>query len=463
MVLSNLRPFLGRQRLALAIAAAINILVLVNVIFHHPKIGYDVAGHLDNVAVYPLRLPGPEDGGEFFSAPLPYLLPSIVDKFLDPTLSTVTRRTIDSKFMQSLNIFLSLGITILLWKIAETLKPGSETFKISLFAMLEVLTVYYKTFSQARGEPYVAFFVALVFYMTLKHLERLSTLTWRDGAKFGLVLGLLILSRQWGFFIFPALAGLAGIILLKHRTHFWRYARMVTAAVVTAFFVGGWFYLHLFFSFGSFTTFNREPSGFSFSNQPLDFYITTFVPSGKLFQTPVREEFNETMMPIFYSDVWGDYWGYFTYIHSDLFAYKANGETMIPYLGRVNLVSIYPSLILLAGLAFGAIALWRSLSAPALDPRQAFQAFLFLFVLVSWLGFLWFLISYPILPSEINNKATYMIQIFMALPLLAAGLLDRLRAWRAAAYSLAVLLLALVTAHNLPAMVTRFNWFLMMD
>jgi hypothetical protein len=161
--------------------------------------------------------------------------------------------------------------------------------------------------------------------------------------------------------------------------------------------------------------------------------------------------------PTFYSDTWGDYWGYFTVIQQDFLSFKATGKEMIPYMGRVNLVSIYPSLILLAGFLGGGIALIKGLRSKEIHPEQLFLAFLFMTIGISWIGYLWFLISYTF-HDGVNNKATYMIQIFMALPILASMFMEKIRTINSTIYKLGMLVLLLVFIHNLPAMITRYQW-----
>ncbi|HVP20751.1 MAG TPA: hypothetical protein VMS73_02705 [Anaerolineaceae bacterium] len=441
----------------MSIALVINALVLGNSIVHHPKIGYDVTEHLTYVQILPYRLPGPTDTSEYFSAPLPYLLPSLFDKVCAYSQWTDCRG-LDGKFMQILNFLLSIGITVLFWRIAEILRPGSDVFKVSLFAMLGILTVYYKTFSQARGEPYVAFFTVLVLFLILKYLKNPVGLGWKNGLKLGVVLGLLILSRQWGFFVFPAIALLVVLVFIKDKPAGRRLGGVFLVSLPVALVVGGWFYLHLYFSYGSMTAFNRSSAGFSFSNQPSSFYTSTGLKNFVLFKTPVRQNFDGTMLPIFYSDTWGDYWGYFSFIRNDVLNYKANGAEMIPYLGRVNLVSLFPTFILLAGLAIGAVALLNTIRRREFEFEPMALAFLFLLVFTSWAGFLWFLIAYPFVPGEINDKASYMIQVFMAIPVLAAFFLERILAWKRVVYNLGLVGLLLVFVHNFPALVTHFNW-----
>ena len=90
-----------------------------------------------------------------------------------------------------------MGATILLLMIAEQIKPGNRFFKISALMMLSLLTVYYKTFSQVRGEPYVVFFIALSICL-INEILKTTSFNYKLVIAAGITLGLLILSRQWG-------------------------------------------------------------------------------------------------------------------------------------------------------------------------------------------------------------------------------------------------------------------------
>lgn len=461
----RLSSFLRAHWSSVLVAVMLNAVILTNAILHHPKIGYDVTEHITYMQIMPFRLPTPADTPEFFSAPLPYLLPSLFDKVC-VAAGWENCRGLDGKFAQVLNFFLSIAITILLWKIAERLNPGSESMKVSMLALLGILTVYYKTFSQARGEPYVAFFVVLALYLILGVLQRLERITWKDGLGLGLVLGLLVLSRQWGFMLFPALGVLLALVLLKNWRLRGRITRFALVSLVTAFLVGGWFYLHLYFSYGTFTAFNLESKGgFSFSNQEPTFYRNLYLEDGALFKEPVRPNFGNTLFPIFYSETWGDYWGYLTFIYQDNPSVNAfaNQAEIAPYLGRVNLVSLFPTLILLLGAIYGAWRFARAWFERDFSPESGVYAFVFSAIVFSWMGYLWFLVSYPsvhlvsmqVIPT---NKATYMIQIFMLLPVLGAGLLERIKTFKPLLYWLVLAGLGLVFIHNMPALITRFLW-----
>jgi hypothetical protein len=433
----------------------INSLVLTNTIFHDPNIGYDVTAHLINVHILPYRLATQAETYEFFSPPLGYILPALVDKVCLYYHCTAWRDRIDGKSAQVINFFLSIGITILFWKIAELLRPGNKTLKISMLAMLGILTVYYKTFSQARGEPYVAFFAVWVIFLVLKVIKNPASISWKNGILLGVALGLLVLSRQWGFFLFPALAALVVLLFIIDHKAGYRLGGMFALSVVVAALVGGWFYVYLYRTYGSFTAAATQPSAFSLANHPLSYYTGLGVKGLKIIRVPIRPNLGNSLIPIFYSDTWGDYWGYFSFVDPNYARYRVNRAVIAPYLGRVNLVSFFPTLILLAGLTLGGYYVWKLLRQKEHSAERLFLAFLFFGTLASWLGYMWLLITYA--DAHDNFKPTYMIQIFMCLPILGAFFLEKIRTWKPVLYRLGMWLLLGVFVHNLPAMITHFS------
>jgi hypothetical protein len=215
-VVKKIGQFIRAHWLSLLVVIIINTIVLTNTIIHHPKIGYDVTDHLTYAQIFPYRFPTLQDTREYFSAPLAYFLPSLYDKVC-VYYQWNDCRGLDGRFWQILNFFISIVITTIIWKIAERLKPGNELFKVSMLSMLAILTVYYRTFSQARSEPYVALFMILTIAIILKQLQNLESINWKDGIQLGIVLGLLILSRQWGFFVFPAIGLLVILVYIKEK------------------------------------------------------------------------------------------------------------------------------------------------------------------------------------------------------------------------------------------------------
>ena len=100
-----------------------------------------------------------------------------------------------------------------------------------------------------------------------------------------------------------------------------------------------WFYYGLYKSYGSFIAFNMDRTKFSFSNQEFSFYIPNTEHLFALFTNPIRPNLNNQFISILYSDLWGDYWGYFTFT-SRFLEIGRNQLNIGAYLGRVNLLSL---------------------------------------------------------------------------------------------------------------------------
>ena len=454
----------------LGLFVLINLIVLINALVHNPKIGYDAVHHLTYLQVLFDRIPTQQDTPEFFSPPLPYILPAVFDKACEIVRNAEPHiplrnhsyfifscRTTDGKFAQYLNVLLSIATLYLVLLICNTTRPGNRFYKISTLVLVSVLTVYYKTFSQVRGEPYVIFFVVLSAYLLLKLLAapyQKSTIV-----ALGISLGLLILSRQWGFFIFPAII-LTGVwLLIKDYLNARPLIKPIIMTFILAMLVGGWFYLHLYVQYGTITAFNIENS----QRLPLDDFLPlirkTRIKDLDLFKEPIRPNFVGEPVPIFYSDTWGDYWGFFTYIkNKSTYGEQGfgNANEMGNYLGRVNLFSVIPTVVLGAGWLLAALRLFNFKKSFSID--DAGITLFFFIATTSIIGFTVFIINYYTLDDS-TLKASYILQFFVALTFLGADFLEWIRKSFRPLYALALILLGFVFLHNLPAFITRYILF----
>lgn len=470
------------RNIAFVIALAINLLVLIDNFLHNPEVGYDAQEHLDYISILPYRLPTMADQAEYYSPPLPYFLPSIADKICLQLNPNDNCQFIDGKIAQFLNLLLSIGITFLFFKLAELLRPGNDFFKISLLSFLGILTVYYKTFAQVRGEPYVAFFAVLITYQIARLIKYPDSTWWKQTVTLGISIGCLALSRQWGFFLLPAILVLTLFVFYKDRARGWGICRVIFPAFLIAFITGGWFYLYNLWAYGTLTPFNVSPQAFSFSNQPPSFYSKGF-NNPDLYTSPTRGVFNNQFVPIFYSEIWGDYWGYWVFIREPTLSlpYMANrpqvnmsfgpidlrkfvplldadGNQITAFLGSVNLVSLFPTMLMAASALTGLYYVAKYLATSQTEQYPAAYSFILFSLIFSFLGYMWFLIKYP-LDRGATIKATYMIQMFMLLPVLGAEMLDNIRKTNRYVYVAVFLLLLLVFLHNFPALITRYWWF----
>ena len=454
----------------------INLVVLSNAVRHDPRVGYDAEDHLKYIEVLStFRLPVRAETAEFFSPPLPYLLPAMARSTGFVTLWGA------AKTAQLLNVLYSIGLTLCLVSLCERVRPGDPWLKSVSLLCLGMLPVYYRTFAFVRGEPLLAFLGVFFVERSLAFLldRRWSTMR---GVALGAALSLVLLSRQWGFFLLPAVALFAGILAVLGRRS-WVH---MTGGVALVFLVGGlssaWFYLHLRQNVGSARAFNRAPvPGFSFANRPAEFYFGT---GGRpLFSEPIRPLLGNQLLPILHSEMWGDYWSAFVVngkdtrdgsylyggaLHLALSAeprpawLSTNRYEIGPYLGRANLVALVPGALLLAGLIFGVRSAWGYTASaylrpahgpPADDDATAVLTMLTLVVACTLAGYGWFLLKYP---GADTIKATYLLQIFPSLSLLTAEMLRRVRRRTPILWKALALCCVLAALHNLPLLFTHY-------
>jgi hypothetical protein len=220
----------------------------------------------------------------------------------------------------------------------------------------------------------------------------------------------------------------------------------------------------------------ESAASFSFSNQPLQFYIG--LSPDLLFSKPVRPNFPNQLLPIFYSETWGDYWNYFTVYAIDTREsrfvsgstlsriisegnrpdwFKTNHDTISNYLGRVNLISIFPSALAFIGILFAAVQVARRTRNPLVLYPAELAVLPLLSVMTSLAGYLWFIIMHINLAEGDTIKATYVLQIFPFVALLVGCFLDYVCKRSRFLYWLIIGGLFMSFVHNIPAMLTHYS------
>jgi hypothetical protein len=461
-----------RDTFLVVVFLLINAIVAYNAVLHDPWIGYDAENHLSYIrALSDFHLVSPSESYEFFSPPLPYLIPACLLAWTSLDLFAV------AKAGQLVNVLLSLGVTYFLLRICDTIVPEAR-IKQGALVCLGIFPVYYKTFAFVRGEPYVVFFTMLVLYFALG-LPADGRLKPGRLAWLGIFLGLLALSRQWGILVIAGVIFFWAVMAMLYPE--WRLSLWtgLLACVIIALCISAWFYVALHQRHGRATAFNRDPErGFSLANQPREFYFSVGV--SQLFTRPVRRAFPNQLMPLFYSDLWGDYWGYFNLYGKDKRSGKyvsggnlalavirdkspvwleTNWETMASYLGRVNLISLPASFLAMAAVLFGfrsVRTLWVCRRARPPSTLALSALFVLTGILFSFGGYFWFLIMYPNPVKGDTINATYMIQTLPMIAILVGCFLEwlsaRYRRWHVVAW----LALLLPFFHNFPVFFTRY-------
>ena len=210
-----------------------------------------------------LNLPSDKDSREFFSPPLAYLFPSLIQvicrnmikssDFLSECQSVYGKFTM---LFQYLLYLLTLFINMKsIQKILNT-----QSCKITTYLLLiSMLGVNYRTISMIRGEPYILFFLSLFIYLLVLISKKDFNVNYKYVLFTGLVIGLIALSRQWGFLLFPALGLLIFDKSIKNKK---KYFIFMSYSFFIGFIVSGWFYINLYLKYGSFTKFNKDSPWF---------------------------------------------------------------------------------------------------------------------------------------------------------------------------------------------------------
>lgn len=440
------------------VSISILYVLIYNLLHYDPIQGYDGDAHHAYVQNFlnlytPGRLNQPSSNltYEFFSPPFPYLFPAFVNEICKSYFSFENIYETCQRIYGFVNIiFQSLMYLLLLYiymKIVKLFRGTDKKIYLSVLLVLGLFTANYRTIGMIRAETYILLLNSFLLYRFLLLLKKSFTYSKLDIFYFGFTIGLLALSRQWAFLLFPAYFLLYFFIKKEHK---FKYFKFLTYTFFIGFLISSWFYINLFIEYGSFTKFNQDPIPFSFNNQPLSFYLPIGNEVSMVFTKPIRPYFKNQFLPILYSDLWGDYWGYFTFTSRNL-EIGRNQLIIGDYLGRVNIVSLIPTFLLFSGLRNS----FKYVKNIRRSFKEYFNLYLFIAVLVSLFGYLWFLISFP-QPGGDTNKATYIIHLFHLLGLMTVFKLEEIKQNNYRSYFSIMLILFFVFLHNLSAMMSHF-------
>ncbi len=427
------------------------LIMVFNVFSYYHEFGYDGQDHKWYIEVLPLDLPTQNDTKEFFSPPLPYLFPSIIDsicdKLVEANLISLNCSIFYGNLTQFVQIVMFFIILFCYLKILNLLSENKKYKNLTLILLL-LIPVNYKTFVMIRGEPYVSFFFFLILYLLFSIISKEKEINRADYIFLILLMGGLGLSRQWGLLLLPGIF-LTIFLVKKYKDKEFskKYTRLVFSSSVLSFPLYFWFYIHLFINYGSITAFNREPLPFNFSNQSTSFYFDLALVD--IFTRPIRGfSLENKLFPILYSETWGDYFGYFLITHAKG-GLEANYE-LVPYLGSVNLLAIIPTLLFIFGIFYFFIK-FKNLNG---NQKIMYSTFL-LCLSFMWIGYMWFVIKYPNYSKGDTIKATFILQLIQLLPFFGSifvihNLKNR---W---VFNLLYSVIIFILIYNIPAMISRY-------
>lgn len=428
------------------------IFILTYNFFHYsPLLGYDAEAHYDYVNYFSmylpdtLNLPSNKDSREFFSPPLAYLFPSLIQvacrNMIKSTDLLSECQSIYGKFTMLFQYLLYLLTLFINMKSIQKILD-IQSYKITTYLLLiSMLAVNYRTISMIRGEPYILFFLSLLIYLLIIVSKKNFDVNYKYFLLTGLLIGLIALSRQWGFLLFPALGLLIFDKSIKDRK---KYFGFISYSFFVGFIISGWFYINLYLKYGSFTKFNKDSLGFNFANKPSNFYFPSMENITVLFTNPIRPYLNNQFLSTLYADLWGDYWGYFSFT-SQYLSIGRDQLSIGSYLGNVNKLAVFSTVIIL---------LFYILTN--LYNRGEFVVkYISFSVWFSLFGYLWFVISYPESTGD-TVKASYIIQIFHLIVFSASLYFESIKSKNKKLFNFFLVTLFIIYLYNFQTYLSHF-------
>jgi hypothetical protein len=309
--------------------------------------------------------------------------------------------------MQFLDGASALAVAVFAGLIARELFPRSRLTQVAALAFAALTPVLTRTAVMYHPEPLAAALAAAGLYVIVRTLERRRHVL-RGGSVAGLLFGLAILTRTWA--IAPAGACFLGLVLFawleRELRHVYGAALMVGVVLILTL---PWF-VHQARAHGSPFAFNRPaPKERFFSRRPASFYLSLDV--GAVLSHPYAPNFANHLLPVLYTDWWGDYWRYFDIPYENISSPPSLPPRYEQPRVRQSYVGIAPTLLGVAG--FVGVA-WAAL-------RRRSPALLVLTLAIVLLGiqFLVFQIAYPH-PDGDTIKAAYLLNAVAPLAVCAA-------------------------------------------
>jgi 4-amino-4-deoxy-L-arabinose transferase-like glycosyltransferase len=394
------------------ILAALAVLVFWNA-FHYDWVrGYDAFSVAQYVTVieHGHRLPTRADTDVWHNPPFFFLVAAGVQELA----SRGGWRTDPYKAVQLLSALATVLTCLFAFLTARELWPRSRTAQLGALAVPATTPVLVRSAVLYHPEPLAACLVAAATWVLVRALAR-GRPALPSAVAAGLLLGLANLTRTW------ALAALGAAAVTVALAWWWRRERtylrfgVVTLAVAALLLLPWLGYKAA--TFGSPLAYS-QPNEAQWHDGPRPLAFYTALDLRQVYTHPYSDFMRNRLLPVTYTDWWGDYWRYWDVPTSMVYSPPILPGSLDTERRLQSYVGILPSLLLLAGLG-GAAWLGVGRRSPAL----LFLAASVLLLAVSYVGFL---IQYPKHDGD-NMKSLYVLDAVMPLAVCGGWALDRLR------------------------------------
>jgi hypothetical protein len=371
--------------------------------------GYDAYAaslYVDSIQLHHV-LPGKAATDVWHNPPLFYALSALIQPHVGWTGLE------PHKAVQLLSVVCGLGVVVFAFLIARELFPRSRWIQLGTLLAAAATPVLVRGALMYHPEPLATVLATAGLYVAVRAACRRWTIGL--GALAGVLLGLGNLTRTWA--LAEAIAVVAVVAVWWVRTRDGAIVRFLAAFAAAFLVLSVPWYARQTIKYGTPFAFSKpDPSQWKQSGRPLAFY--TALRLQDVFSNPYQPSYSNVLLPVVYTDWWGDYSRYF---HVPLAEVNEPPKLESRYRGPLvaqSIVGIVPSLLALAGIVALAVVAVRS-RRPALGIAVAAAVA----VAVAFLGFL---IRYPKQDGD-NIKALYVLDLVPLVALCVAWSVDWVR------------------------------------
>jgi hypothetical protein len=317
------------------------------------------------------------------------------------------------RVVQLVSVASGFVLVLLTFGIARELFPRSRWIQLGALGFVAAVPILLRGSLMYHPDPLAAALATGGVYAAVRAASRGYGA--RRGALAGLLLGLANLTRAWAL---AEAAAIVAILLLawlgSRRLELLQFAAALAA--VFAVLVAPW-YVHQQLDYGSPLAFSKpDASQWLPPGRPAAFY--TGLELRGVFTDPYFPTYRNRLLPVVYTDWWGDYARYFHVPATEIDDPPRLQDAYRRPLMLQSVVGLLPSALALAG-AVG-------LTAVALRHRQVGALLVLGAAAAAFAAFVYFLVEYPKVDGD-NLKALYVVGLAPAFAICAAWALDRVR------------------------------------
>jgi len=401
-------------KIAIWISVTAGILLMTSNAIHYDYLGgYDAWGHIKyaKITSQQWRFPTKTESHESYNPPLFYLLSGSIIRLT----SIVNNQDFESSInaFKPVGIFLAISYLLAWFKIFQRLYPKQKTSQVIFIILLFSLPVFHKTIVMLNTEILLMTLVSFALWYFIAVFQDKPTI------KKTLVLAgltsLALLTRFPALPLFIAIMiGILGLGFIKKIT--WKNSlKLLLVFLIFVVTATSWFYYgrrqHGIYTGGR----NSEPTEIPFfKRQSLAFYFD--IPFTLMMNYPIRfspQTPLNRLIPIYYSDLWGDWWNYFSQRRFGISVEDRRQDHYLTTPQRVanlalqNKINFPTTLLIVVG--FCSLIL-RTIKAIYKKPNNKWLTeLIFLNLsLLTWIGLLIFLTKYPYYKAN-GVKPSYML------------------------------------------------------